>query len=240
MPEPVIVDAVRTPIGRAFKGSLAQLRPDEMGAFVVDALLERNPEVDPDSIEELYCGVGLPQGLQGFNLARIMVLLSEKLPTGGACASGDGASASGRGGPSTPLACSKSKTLRARFRPSSARSRTAGRPSGASCRGWSARATGARGASRRRCARRSSPGARDASRATASARQAGRPTACPLSACTAPTSRSHPAACSSTRSTPRPRASGDHVVGPLLALERAAGRVGLCLVVARHGGRRNG
>ena len=43
MPEAVIVDAVRTPIGRAFKGSLAQLRPDEMGAFVVDALLERNP-----------------------------------------------------------------------------------------------------------------------------------------------------------------------------------------------------
>jgi acetyl-CoA C-acetyltransferase len=82
MPEPVIVDAVRTPIGRAFKGSLAQLRPDEMGAFVVDALLERNPEVDPAQVEELYCGVGLPQGLQAFNLARIMVLLSQKLPTG--------------------------------------------------------------------------------------------------------------------------------------------------------------
>jgi acetyl-CoA C-acetyltransferase len=82
MPEPVIVDAVRTPIGRAFKGSLAQLRPDEMGAFVVDSLLERNPEVDPATIEEVYCGVGLPQGLQGFNLARILVLLSEKLPLG--------------------------------------------------------------------------------------------------------------------------------------------------------------
>src|SRR5688500_19604519 len=82
MPSPVIVDAVRTPIGRAFKGSLAQLRPDEMGAFVVDALLERNPQVDPAQVEELYCGVGLPQGLQGFNLARIMVLLSEQLPMG--------------------------------------------------------------------------------------------------------------------------------------------------------------
>jgi acetyl-CoA C-acetyltransferase len=80
MPEAVIVDAVRTPIGRAFKGSLAQLRPDEMGAFVVDALLERNPEVDPALVEDLVCGVGLPQGLQGFNLARIMVLLSERLP----------------------------------------------------------------------------------------------------------------------------------------------------------------
>jgi acetyl-CoA C-acetyltransferase len=80
MPEAVIVDAIRTPIGRAFKGSLAQLRPDEMGAFVIDALLERNPEVDPGLVEEVYCGVGLPQGLQGFNIARIMVLLSQKLP----------------------------------------------------------------------------------------------------------------------------------------------------------------
>jgi acetyl-CoA C-acetyltransferase len=82
MPEPVIVDAVRTPIGRAFKGSLAQLRPDEMGAFVVDALLERNQEVDPELVEEVYCGVGLPQGLQGFNMGRIIALLSERLPLG--------------------------------------------------------------------------------------------------------------------------------------------------------------
>ncbi|HZN89601.1 MAG TPA: acetyl-CoA C-acyltransferase [Thermoleophilaceae bacterium] len=80
MPEAVIVDAVRTPIGRAFKGSLAGLRPDEMGAFVLDALMERNPGVDPALIEDVYCGVGLPQGLQGFNLARIMVLLSDSLP----------------------------------------------------------------------------------------------------------------------------------------------------------------
>ena len=82
MPEPVIVDAVRTPIGRAFKGSLAQLRPDEMGAFIVDALLERNQEVDPELIEEVYCGIGLPQGLQGFNMGRIIALLSERLPLG--------------------------------------------------------------------------------------------------------------------------------------------------------------
>jgi acetyl-CoA C-acetyltransferase len=85
MPQAVIVDAVRTPIGRAFKGSLAELRPDEMGAFVVDALLERNPDVDPAMIEEVLCGVGLPQGLQAFNLGRIVTLLSERLPlaTGG-------------------------------------------------------------------------------------------------------------------------------------------------------------
>jgi acetyl-CoA C-acetyltransferase len=80
MPEAVIVDTLRTPIGRAFKGSLASLRPDEMGAFVVDELLARNPEVDPASIEDLFCGVGMPQGLQAFNLGRIISLLSEKLP----------------------------------------------------------------------------------------------------------------------------------------------------------------
>src|SRR5690242_17847413 len=80
MPEAVIVDTIRTPIGRAFKGSLAQLRPDEMGAYVVDQLLERNPEVDPAIIEDVFCGVGMPQGLQAFNLGRIISLLSEKLP----------------------------------------------------------------------------------------------------------------------------------------------------------------
>src|SRR5829696_3393060 len=80
MPDAVIVDTVRTPIGRAFKGSLAQLRPDEMGAYVVDQLLERNPEVDPALVEDLICGCGMPQGLQGFNIGRIVSLLSEKLP----------------------------------------------------------------------------------------------------------------------------------------------------------------
>jgi acetyl-CoA C-acetyltransferase len=79
MPEAVIVDAVRTPVGRAFKGSLATLRPDETLAFVVDQLLERNPGVDPTTVEELIAGCGLPQGLQANNIARIAVLLSEKL-----------------------------------------------------------------------------------------------------------------------------------------------------------------
>jgi len=76
----VIVDAVRTPIGRAFKGSLAALRPDDMGAHAVDRLLERNPEIAPETVEEVFCGCGLPQGLQAFNIARIIVLLSEHLP----------------------------------------------------------------------------------------------------------------------------------------------------------------
>jgi acetyl-CoA C-acetyltransferase len=79
MPEAVIVDAVRSPIGRAFKGSLAQLRPDETAAHVVDQLLERNPDVDPALVEDVFCGCGMPQGLQAFNIGRIIVLLSEKL-----------------------------------------------------------------------------------------------------------------------------------------------------------------
>ena len=80
MPEAVIVDAIRTPIGRAFKGQLAGLRPDDTGAFVIDQLLERNPDVKPESVEEVVAGCGLPQGLQAFNIGRIMVLLSERLP----------------------------------------------------------------------------------------------------------------------------------------------------------------
>jgi acetyl-CoA C-acetyltransferase len=80
MPEAVIVDAVRSPIGRAFKGSLAQLRPDETATYVVDRLLERNPDVAPETIEDVFCGCGMPQGLQAFNIARIISLLSERLP----------------------------------------------------------------------------------------------------------------------------------------------------------------
>jgi len=79
MPEAVIVDTVRTPIGRAFKGSLSQLRPDDIGAWTIDQLLERNPGVDPAAVEEVFCGVGMPQGKQAYNLARILVLLSDKL-----------------------------------------------------------------------------------------------------------------------------------------------------------------
>jgi acetyl-CoA C-acetyltransferase len=95
MSEAVIVDAVRTPIGRAFKGSLASLRPDETLAYVIDQVLERNPDVDPASVEEVIAGCAAPQGLQANNIARIAVLLSDKLdaPTAGStisryCASG--------------------------------------------------------------------------------------------------------------------------------------------------------
>jgi acetyl-CoA C-acetyltransferase len=51
-----------------------------MGAYVVDHLLERNSELEPSEVEEVMCGCGMPQGLQAFNIGRIIVLLSEKLP----------------------------------------------------------------------------------------------------------------------------------------------------------------
>src|SRR3954467_11653972 len=80
MPEAVIVDAVRSPIGRAFKGSLTQIRPDDMGAYIVDQLLARNEGVDPGSVDDLICGCGMTQGEQAYNIGRILVLLAEKLP----------------------------------------------------------------------------------------------------------------------------------------------------------------
>jgi acetyl-CoA C-acetyltransferase len=79
MPEAVIVDAVRTPIGRAFKGSLVGIRPDDLGAYVVDALLDRNPEVDPASVDDIVVGCGLTQGEQGYNIGRAIAMLS-RLP----------------------------------------------------------------------------------------------------------------------------------------------------------------
>jgi len=76
MPEAVIVDAVRSPIGRAFKGSLTGVRPDDLAAHVIDALLARNPGVDPASVEDLIMGCGLPQGEQAYNVGRTAGLLS--------------------------------------------------------------------------------------------------------------------------------------------------------------------
>ncbi|HEX4720700.1 MAG TPA: acetyl-CoA C-acyltransferase [Thermoleophilaceae bacterium] len=79
MPEAVIVDAIRSPIGRAFKGSLTGIRPDDLGAYIVDALLDRNPDVDPNTVDDLICGCGLPQGEQSYNIGRAISMLS-RLP----------------------------------------------------------------------------------------------------------------------------------------------------------------
>ena len=76
MPEAVIVAAARTPIGRAFKGSLIEKRPDELGSFVVDAVLDKVPQLPRDEINDLICGCGLPGGEQGFNMGRVIAILS--------------------------------------------------------------------------------------------------------------------------------------------------------------------
>ncbi len=75
MPEPVIVAATRSPIGRANKGSLKDMRPDDLTAAVVQAALDRVPALDPHDIDDLYLGCGLPGGESGNNLARIVTVL---------------------------------------------------------------------------------------------------------------------------------------------------------------------
>jgi acetyl-CoA C-acetyltransferase len=76
VPEAVIVAAARTPIGRAMKGSLVDWRPDDLGAFIVERTLEKVPELDRQTIEDLICGCGLPGGEQGFNMGRDIALLA--------------------------------------------------------------------------------------------------------------------------------------------------------------------
>jgi len=75
VPEAVIVATARTPIGRAFKGSLVEARPDDMGGFIVSKLMEKVPEVDPGSVEDLMCGAANGSGEQSMNLARQVGLL---------------------------------------------------------------------------------------------------------------------------------------------------------------------
>ncbi|MGH3733762.1 MAG: acetyl-CoA C-acetyltransferase [Acidimicrobiales bacterium] len=76
MPEAVIVATARTPIGRAFKGSLVDLRPDDLTAFVVRAALEKVGSLDPHSVEDLIVGCGQPAGEAGFNVARVAAVLA--------------------------------------------------------------------------------------------------------------------------------------------------------------------
>src|SRR3712207_606662 len=76
MPEALIVSTARTPIGRAFKGSLTDQRPDNLAAFIVKEALRKVPEVEPASVEDLLLGCGLPGGEQGFNMARVVAILA--------------------------------------------------------------------------------------------------------------------------------------------------------------------
>ena len=76
MPEAVIVAAGRSPIGRAFKGSLIDLRPDDLAAHVVARVLDRVPALDRSEVNDLILGCGLPGGEQGFNMGRVVSLLA--------------------------------------------------------------------------------------------------------------------------------------------------------------------
>jgi acetyl-CoA C-acetyltransferase len=75
MPEAVIVSTARSPIGRAVKGSLRDLRPDDLAATIVTAALDKVPQLDPSTVDDLYLGCGLPGGEQGFNMARVVSVL---------------------------------------------------------------------------------------------------------------------------------------------------------------------
>jgi acetyl-CoA C-acetyltransferase len=75
MPEAVIVATARSPIGRASKGSLTSIRPDDLTAQMVRAALAKVPELDPADIDDLILGCGLPGGEQGFNMARVVAVL---------------------------------------------------------------------------------------------------------------------------------------------------------------------
>jgi len=75
MPEAVIVATARSPIGRAFKGSLKDLRPDDLTATIVRAALDKVPALDPTDIDDLILGCGLPGGEQGYNMGRVVSVL---------------------------------------------------------------------------------------------------------------------------------------------------------------------
>ena len=76
MPEAVIVATGRTPIGRAFKGSLVDVRPDDLAAHVVREVLAKVPELDPHTVEDLLMGCGQPAGEGGFNIGRVTAILA--------------------------------------------------------------------------------------------------------------------------------------------------------------------
>ena len=82
MSEAVIVATARSPIGRAFKGSMTSIRPDDLTAQIVSAALAQVEQLDPGEINDLMLGCGLPGGEQGFNMARVVAVMLgyDKLP----------------------------------------------------------------------------------------------------------------------------------------------------------------
>ena len=76
MTDAVIVAYGRSPIGRARKGSLVDVRPDDLAAHVVTKVLDKVPSLDPTQVEDLICGCGLPGGEQGHNIGRVVSILA--------------------------------------------------------------------------------------------------------------------------------------------------------------------
>lgn len=77
MPEAVIVSVARSPIGRANKGSLKDLRPDDLSAFIIKTALDKVEGLDPHTVDDVYLGCGLPGGESGNNMARIVNVLND-------------------------------------------------------------------------------------------------------------------------------------------------------------------
>ena len=76
MTDAVIVSTARSPIGRAFKGSLKDVRPDDLSVAVIQAALAKIPELDPKLIEDLYLGCAEPSHKHGSNMARVVAVLA--------------------------------------------------------------------------------------------------------------------------------------------------------------------
>ena len=74
MREVVVVSSVRTPVGKAYKGTLRATRPDELAAVAIKGALDRVPQLDPKEIEDVILGCAMPEGEQGMNVARIASL----------------------------------------------------------------------------------------------------------------------------------------------------------------------
>lgn len=83
MEDAVIVATARSPIGRAFKGAMKDIRPDDLAATIVRALMDKVPQVDPSLVEDLMLGCAQPAGEQGYNLARVVAILAGMPQAGG-------------------------------------------------------------------------------------------------------------------------------------------------------------
>src|SRR2546430_6788121 len=76
MADAVVVAYGRSPIGRTHKGSLIDVRPDDLAAHVADKVLQKVPQLERTAIDDLMCGCGLPAGEQGFNIGRVVSILT--------------------------------------------------------------------------------------------------------------------------------------------------------------------